>query len=348
MKAIIPEVQASTLPELMTSVNTSLTAFTYKDAKNLKTEVEWRNLAQRPVREGIELWLAQQTPLTQRNYASGMRQLARFGYIDLDMSLQAFALVNFENVLAHLKTDNITTWSQCTRQARCACYISFTGFLNGKYPHIFRKAVPCKSGGENSKIFYKVHKQVASNAMTKQQWTIFLQELDKISLRDGLIARLCLQGAKRISETLSLTTNQINWSKSEITFKQLKTRGGNDTTTITFAPGVMLMLKGYINGREGLVFISKSGKRVYTQYLAKSFALAGERAGICLGNEREGKTFRVHPHNLRTSSITQLKTLGFSDSDIMKMSGHASSAMVNAYDKSDKANNASKKVNLVD
>lgn len=35
------------------------------------------------------------------------------------------------------------------------------------------------------------------------------------------------------------------------------------------------------------------------------------------------------------------------DSDIQKVTGHASSAMVNAYDKSSRADNASKKVSLI-
>jgi integrase len=38
---------------------------------------------------------------------------------------------------------------------------------------------------------------------------------------------------------------------------------------------------------------------------------------------------------------------GFSDSDIQKVTGHASSEMVNAYDKRSRADNASKKVSLV-
>lgn len=38
---------------------------------------------------------------------------------------------------------------------------------------------------------------------------------------------------------------------------------------------------------------------------------------------------------------------GFSDSDIMKITGHASGEMLRAYDKSERADNPTKKVNLV-
>ena len=57
--------------------------------------------------------------------------------------------------------------------------------------------------------------------------------------------------------------------------------------------------------------------------------------------------FRVTPHTLRSSNVTFLKQQGFADSEIMKVTGHASADMIYAYDKSNRADNASKRVNLV-
>lgn len=45
--------------------------------------------------------------------------------------------------------------------------------------------------------------------------------------------------------------------------------------------------------------------------------------------------------------LTEYKRLGFSDSDIAKISGHDDLEMVNAYDQSNRADNASKRVSLV-
>ena len=53
------------------------------------------------------------------------------------------------------------------------------------------------------------------------------------------------------------------------------------------------------------------------------------------------------PHVLRASTVTYLKGQGFSDGDIMKVTGHASSKLIYAYDKGSRADNASKKVSLV-
>jgi len=72
--------------------------------------------------------------------------------------------------------------------------------------------------------------------------------------------------------------------------------------------------------------------------LASTFAKAGIRANI---------PFRVTPHILRASNVTFLKQQGFTDSEIMKVTGHASAEMIYAYDKTSRAENASKRVNLM-
>lgn len=72
--------------------------------------------------------------------------------------------------------------------------------------------------------------------------------------------------------------------------------------------------------------------------LAQTFAKAGEAAGI---------PFKVTPHVLRASTVTYLKQQGFQDTDIMKVTGHASAAMVCAYDKTAQETNATEKVQLV-
>jgi integrase/recombinase XerD len=58
-------------------------------------------------------------------------------------------------------------------------------------------------------------------------------------------------------------------------------------------------------------------------------------------------SFKVTPHVLRATAITYLKQQGFADSDIMKVTGHVSAEMVHAYDKSSRADNATKRVSLI-
>jgi len=111
-----------------------------------------------------------------------------------------------------------------------------------------------------------------------------------------------------------------------------------EETVITYPVSVMDELKQYIGNRQGLVFVTRTGKAIPLCQLAKTFSKAGIHARI---------PFKVTPHVLRASAVTYLKQQGFSDSDIQKVTGHASSEMVNAYDKSSRAYNASMKVSLV-
>lgn len=110
------------------------------------------------------------------------------------------------------------------------------------------------------------------------------------------------------------------------------------STVISYPQTVMGKLKEYIGERTGTVFITRSGKPVMLTRLAHTFAKAGIEAGI---------PFKVTPHVLRASTVTYLKQQGFQDSDIMKVTGHASSAMVSSYDKTSQETNATERVQLV-
>ena len=46
--------------------------------------------------------------------------------------------------------------------------------------------------------------------MSHAQWCVFLEVLEKISHRECLIAKVILQGGKRVREVLDLETKQIS------------------------------------------------------------------------------------------------------------------------------------------
>lgn len=311
-----------------------VSSFTFDEAQHLKKEAVWKNLANITVGQAMHEWLATLKPLTAKNYLSGMKRLAALSLVNIELSLQAFALVNHDAAIDRIK--QIPDLSECSKQARAACYIAFTRFLARRTQGVITKATPSREG--TGKTFYRVRDKVATEAMTLMQWSQFLHELQKINKRDCLIAKIILQGGKRMSEVLSLTTDKINFTTREVTFLQSKTKGYIKETIITYPQPVIDELRAYIGERAGLVFVTKHGQRIMPNQLAVTFAKAGEKAQLPL---------RVTPHVLRASAITHLKVSGFSDCDIMKISGHASSAMVNAYDKSDRAQNISKRVSLV-
>ncbi len=309
------------------------------EAISIRDVQVWATMDEIGVNQALEIWLSSLSPLTEKNYRSGFKMLFDLGIIQENCSLQAFALVNHgENIkrIKNLKEYKGVKLSDCTLQARSASYISFTRHLAYKFDGNFKRAIPCKEGED--KTFSKVRELVETEAMSQDQWQAFFKELAGINSRDCLIAKLALQGAKRINEVLSLTIDKIDFSKGEITFKQSKTKGLKKDTVITYSASILNELKDYIAGREGNVFITRTGKPVCPTQVQNTFAQAGMMAKI---------PFKVTPHVLRASSITYFKKMGFSDSDIMKVSGHASAEMVNAYDKSSRSDNASKKLNLV-
>jgi len=77
---------------------------------------------------------------------------------------------------------------------------------------------------------------------------------------------------------------------------------------------------------------------VHTSQPLQSFQVAGKKAGI---------SFPVTPHVLRVTTVTYLKQQGFSDTDIMKVTGHESIHMIRMYDKNELAQNATQHISLV-
>ena len=306
----------------------------FKQVQEMHTDAVWQKLSEMNIEEMVNLWLSTFNHLTQINYTSGVLKFYELGVLDPFMTLQAFSFVNHEAVIDRIKL--VDHWSECTRQSRAACYISFTRFLSRRFPDIFRKAMPSREG--TSKTFFRVHEKVVTSAMTQAQWLKFFEALQTINRRDALIAKIILQGGKRVSEVLKLQTHQINWDLNEISFTQAKTKGREKQTIITYSENLIHQLKQYIGERTGFVFVTRFGRPVKLNQLSVTFAKAGKDAGL---------PDKITPHVLRASAVTFLKQQGFPDSDIMGVTGHASSEMIYAYDKRSRADNASKKVNLI-
>jgi len=307
---------------------------TYEKAQSVKQNLVWKALDEILLEEVIQAWLGTLHRLTALNYKSGIKKLIEYGILNPFINMQTFSLINHESVLDQIKL--IKGWAECTKQARAACYISLTAFLDRRLQGVVKKAKTNKEKG--SKTFFRVYEKVKTNAMNQSQWQAFLNELEKINPRDCLIAKIILQGGKRVNEVLSLQIHQIDWVRHEITFIQSKTKGYFKETVITYPETVLNQLKSSINNRQGHAFVTRSGKPVDLRQVAITFAKAGVKANI---------PFKVTPHVLRASTVTYLKGQGFSDGDIMKVTGHASSELIYAYDKGSRADNASRKVSLV-
>src|SRR5580693_3955471 len=99
-------------------------AISFEEAKRLRDELLWQHLDKTVIEEAVIQWLKTLSPRTGANYQSGMRQMVKLRLLDPSITLQAFALINHDAVLDQIKL--VKDWTECSRQARAACYISFT------------------------------------------------------------------------------------------------------------------------------------------------------------------------------------------------------------------------------
>lgn len=305
----------------------------YKETLESKFEGIWKQLENVKVAEALFFWVETLPHHTQVSYLSAFKKLEQLNLVDLDLTLQSFSLVNHETIVDEIKL--VKQWSEATKQARAAAYISFTGFLQRRTQGLIRKAVSNKEG--TNKTFFKVREKVKTEAMSKEETGRFLKTLGEINKRDALIAKLILHGGKRKNEVLSLQTTGIDFFNKRITYKQSKTKGIEKQTVINYPDNVMEELKLYLNHRSGLVFITRNGNKIAPYQIDRNFLKAGKLANV---------RFRVTPHVLRVTLVTRLKEMRVQDSDIMKITGHANPAQLASYDKSEMWDNATMGLDL--
>lgn len=284
-------------------------------------------LAKIQVTEALKYWLSTLSLATKEAYGYTFKKLQEFRLVNLDGNLRQFSFVNHEIVIDDIKSCGL--WSEATRQARVAAYVSFTGFLERRTKGVIKKAV-INSRGVN-RTYYQVREKVKTPSLSKNQTILFLRALEYIEPRMALIAKIILQGGKRKSEVLNLEIKDIDFPKNRISFIQSKTRGKKKITVINYPPHVMKELKEYIGDRVGPAFVTRSGRKIIPGSLNRLFIKAGKRAGV---------PFPVTPHVLRVTLVTRLKELRVQDTDIMKITGHTNIGQLARYDKAELGNNA--------
>lgn len=288
------------------------------------------------VLEALDKWIPTLSHYTGVSYRASFKRLEELQIIIVNCNLMQFSMINHEVVIDAIK--NYEPWAEATRQLRAAAYVSFTTFLERQTAGVIKKA-KIKSAGVN-KTFFKVNDKVKTRALSKRQTKIFLQALDQINPKYGLIAKIILQGGKRVGEVASLPVKNVDFLKNRISFIQSKTGGTKQVTVINYPNRVMRQLRANIGDRKGddFVFVSVVGKQLKGDVIGDYFAKAGKKARI---------PFRVAPHVLRVTLITRLKELRVQDTDIMKITGHRNIKQLMDYDKSEAGENATLHYNFV-
>mgnify|MGYP001602008228 CR=1 FL=1 len=292
-------------------------------SSKIELPVVWGERESVVLRNAVDSFLQTLSPHTNRAYNAAFEMFYSQRLLNPEQTLEQFAKQNLENLLDKIRSDSRGN-TESTKQARAAAFISFTSFLQRKTGGIIKKAIPNR--GNSSPTFQTDREKSDTKALTTEEWYSFLHALKKLNVRDYLVAKIALQGAKRISEVINAQIEDIEWDKNRITFGQLKAKERKKVTVITYPKNFMNELKAYLNGRtSGHIFISREGNPLKQAHLWRSFVGAGKAAGI---------PFQVHPHVLRATAITHFVERGFSADQISKVSGHSSLKQVMYYDRS--------------
>ena len=313
---------------------------TYTQALMVHEESLWTNLGKATILDAIQEYLT--TIGNRSTHRAYKRQLFRIfsmfasmGWPTFASSLQTLALSNPDTMLDFVKQR--VTGSESTKQHYCATLLAFMRYLSRATASIIRAPTP-KKGGENA-TFRKVRDKALTNALNQCQWLSFFRSLKETSQRDYLVAKMILQGAKRVGEVTAAQIDQIDWEKRQIKFKQEKSRGIERYTIITYPQDFLDELKSYLAGRLiGPIFVTRNGKPISQAHLHRSFSAAGRKANLPIS---------VHPHCLRATAITYLSLQGYHSDEIMRVSGHTTPAAVIYYDKRSLEQNPTTEISLI-
>ncbi|WP_348664167.1 site-specific integrase [Chlamydia vaughanii] len=277
------------------------------------------------VLEAANVWLATLSPITRKNYASGVKFLVSNQILDGSMKLEKLVCVDHCDALNKIKslTHNYAgkPISEASKQARAACYISFTKFLYRLTKGVIKQAIPSRDFGNST--FYKIRDKVKTEFISKREWLLFFDSLKRISFRDYLIGKLIIQGVRKLSEVISLRTEDLSFTQNQVTFRIKKRQNRFSEVKVTYPNILMQELRDYIGNRDGWVFVSGEEQQVAINQVYYYFKLAEHDIN---------STVKVTPHVLRASALAYLKKMGFADEEIMRVSCLSSTQMLAAYD----------------
>jgi len=180
-----------------------------------------------------------------------------------------FRHINHQTVLDYVR--HRVDWDRHKKERIMTCYTDLIKWLDGISYGWFRDAV-------NS---YQMSLHAMEKTLTFSEWRAFIDILCEKNPRDGLIARVLLQGQRRVSEVLNLTLDQIDFDNNTIHYE---TKGKSEL--VSYEMSFMKELQKYVNETNKLrsdkqfVFLTRTGEQVTRLRLNYSFARVCELARI--------------------------------------------------------------------
>lgn len=199
--------------------------------------------------------------------------------------------------------------SEEEKELKLDALVAFTSFLRKKSNESFPLLqTPAELN------FQMTVRRAAPKTLDISEWIKFRTALEKLSLRDSLVAKLMSYTARGLSEILELTLDSLDFSNNlRIRLKNER----NEDVWLQLDSSVAEQLQQYIDESQEyrdrsnpIVFITKKGKPVFRTHFKKVFNKASEEAQL---------GFRVTNTMIQWSQVVDwLRSVGASKQQIMK------------------------------
>ena len=217
---------------------------------------------------------------TLSNYASALQNLFDNGILPKkDSKGKPYSLDCFnweKEKFLNTVTEN-STWTEYEKRIRVNALISFSKFLEKiSYGHLQSLNLPRQYVLKDEK------EEITPSTLTDKEWKRFIEELEKNSLRDSLIAKVMFFTARPLSQILDLKVNQIDFMSRQVHFNS-----DRKPESIRLDSKLIELLQKYINESTALridssvtLFITNQGKPVFRTHLAQVFERARKTAKL--------------------------------------------------------------------
>ncbi|MEC7839044.1 MAG: site-specific integrase [Chlamydiota bacterium] len=217
---------------------------------------------------------------TLSNYANSLQNLFEKGILPTkDAKGNPYSLDCFiweQDKFLNAITEN-SSWTEHEKRIRVNALISFSKFL-GKTSHGHFQSLDLPK----QYILKDGRGEITPSTLTEKEWKSFIEELEKNSLRDSLIAKVMYYTARSLSQILDLKVDQIDFINRQVHFDSNST---SEIIRLDF--GLIKLLQKYINESAPFrqdspisLFITNQGKPVFRTHLAQIFERARKSAKL--------------------------------------------------------------------
>lgn len=275
-----------------------------------------------PTIESFTHWLFEEgrSPRTIESYGSdikGFQLFLRDKAVGEDQPLSRFSFAQFKEQLMKENYAESTINKKINSLKVYNDFLISLGILTDTIVVLKRDRITFAAGGQS--IVTILSEEEVNKLL------FFVENRNKVSLRNKLIVYILLYTGVRVSELVNIKLTDIDYLTSHL---QVVGKGGK-WREIPLKSEVLVLLREYIKEERSASVFHQSGYLLVSQRAERMHRDAVRNWLEKISIDLE---YKLHPHLFRRTFCTRLWKLGISLTTISKLSGHSSiSTLVNFY-----------------